>query len=136
MSRAIQPLAVRSDCIKEQNELGAIPAGMRDYRNPVARFERPPIPPPARHEVDARGLDIPRSDSGGVRRITANRDDDVAVRILPPILLYDASIRNIPRHVEHRARVMSEGRTSRSQDGSQRYHQTGNDLLHPDFSRC
>ena len=114
MLRAIQPRAVRLDCIEEQNALGAIPAGVRNYRNPVARFAGHPIPSPTGHEADARSLDIPRSDRGRVRRVTPNRDDDVAVRVLPPILLYDASIRNILGHIEHRARMMSERRTSRS----------------------
>src|SRR5215472_15944814 len=42
-----------------------------------------------------------------------NGDDDVAVRILPSVLLRNASIRNILGHIEHRARVMSEVRTRR-----------------------
>ena len=114
MLRAIQPRTVRLDCVEEQNARGAIPAGVRNYRDPVARFIGHPIPPPTDHDADARSLDIPRSDRGRVRRFTPNRDDDVAVRVLPPILLYDASIRDILGHIEHRARMMSEGRTSRS----------------------
>ena len=114
MLRAIQPRAVCLDCIEEQNDLGAIPARMRNYRNQVARFVRLPIPSPTDHKADARSLDIPRSDRGTVCRVAPNRDDDVAVRVLPPILLYDGSIRNILGHVEHRARMMSERRTGRS----------------------
>ena len=134
MLRAIQPRAVRLDYIEEQDALGAIPAWVRNYRNPVARFVRHPIPSPTDHETDARSLDIPRSDRGRVRRVTPNRDDDVAVRVLPPIFLYDASIRNILGHVEHRARMVSESRTSHSQHGSDRDNQTRNGLLHPYLS--
>jgi hypothetical protein len=130
MLRAIQPRAVCLDCIEEQNDLGAIPARMCNYRNQVARFVRHPIPSPTDHKADARSLDIPRSDRGRVCRVTPNRDDDVAVRVLPPILFYDASIRNIFGHIEHRARMMSEGRTGRSY-GSDRDNQARNCLLHP-----
>ena len=114
MLRAIQPRAVRFDCIEEQNEPGAILARVRNYRNWVPRFERHRGPSPTDHEADARSLDIPCSDRGRVRSITPNRDDDVAMRVLPPILLYDAAIRNIPVHIELRARMMGEARTSRS----------------------
>ena len=114
MLRAIQPRAVRLDCIEEQDKVRAISTGVRNYRDPVARFVGHPVPSPTGHEADARSLDIPRSDRGRVRRVTPNRDDDVAVRVLPQILLDDASIRHILGHIEHRARMMSEGRTSRS----------------------
>src|SRR6185436_17668882 len=86
------------------------------------------------HEVDARSLDILCSDRGRVRRVTVNRNDDLAVRVLPAILLYDASIRNVLGHVEHRARMMSGARTSRAQQGYDRDDQTRNGLLHPDLS--
>lgn len=112
MLRAIQPLAVRLHCIEKQDEFGAIPAGMRNYRNRITWFECVPIPTFRDHEVDARSLDIPRSYRGRVGRVSPNDDDNMGVRVLPPILLYDASIRNIPGHIEHRARMMSEGRTS------------------------
>ena len=131
MLRAIQPRAIRFDCIEKQNAPGAIPAWVHNYRNRVARFVRQPIPSPTDHEADARSLDIPRSDRGRVRRVTPNPDDDVAVRVLPPILPHYASIRNIPGHIEHRARMMREGRTSRTQHGHDRDNQTRNGLLHP-----
>ena len=114
MLRTIQPCAVRLDHIEEQNDLGAIPARMRNYRDRVARFVRHSIPSPTDHEADARSFDIPRSQRGRVCRVAANCDDDVAVRVLPSIFLYDASIRNIPGHIEHRAGMMSERRTGRS----------------------
>jgi len=114
MLRTIQARAVRLDCIEEQEDLGAIPARMRNYCNRVARFVRRPIPSPTDHKANARSLDIPRSDRRSVCGIAPNRDDDVAVRILPPILIDDASIRNIPGHIEHRARMMSERRSGRS----------------------
>src|SRR5215471_4381917 len=85
---AVQPRAVRLDCIEEQNAPGAVAAGVRHYRDRVARFIGCPSPSPTDHEVDARSLDVPR--------VVPNRDDDVAVRVLPPILLDDASIRHIP----------------------------------------
>jgi hypothetical protein len=112
MFRAIQPRAVRFDRIEEQNEPGATPARVRNYRYPVARFVRLPIPSPTDHESDARSLDIPRSDRRRVRCVTPNRDDDVAVWILPLILLYDTSIGNILGYIEHRARMVSESRPS------------------------
>src|SRR5690349_23632645 len=100
MLRAIQPRAVRLDRIEEQNGPGAIPAGVYNDGDRVAWFVRQPVPSPTDHEVDARSLDIPRSDRGRVPRIAPNRDDDVAVRVLPPILFHDASIRNVPGHIE------------------------------------
>ena len=138
MSRSIQSGAVGLDCIEEQNALSAVSAGVRNHRNPVARFVRHPIPSLTDHEADARSFDIPRSDRGRVRCVIPNRDEDVAVRALPPILLYDASIRHILGHIEHRARMMSESRTSHSPHGSDRYNQARNGLLHLHlpYNRC
>ena len=93
MLRAIQPRAVRLHRIEEQDVLRAIPAGVRNHRNQITRFERLLIPSLIDHEAGARSLDIPRSYGGKVCRVSPNDDDDVAVRVLPPILLYDASIR-------------------------------------------
>ena len=134
MLRAIQPRAVRLDCIEEQNDLRAIPVRVRNDRDWVARFVRHPSPSPADHDADARRLDIPRSHRGGVCSVAPNRDDNLAVRVLPPILLYDASIRNIPGHIEHRARMMSERRNGCSQHDGGRDNQARNSLLHPDSS--
>ena len=92
MSRTIQPRAVRLDCIEEQNNLGAIGARVRNYRNRITRFVRHPIPSPTDHDGNARNLDIPRSDRGRVLHVAPNRDDNAAVRVLPPILLYEASM--------------------------------------------
>lgn len=111
---AIQPRTVSLHSIEEQGGLRTIPAGVRNHRNQITWFERLRIPSHALHETGARSLDIPRSNLGRVCRVSANDDDDVAVRVLPPILLYDAQIRNILGHIEHRARMMSEGWTSRS----------------------
>jgi len=118
MLGAIQPSAIWLDCIEQQSTLGAILHGVRHYRNWVARFVRHPIPTLTDHDVDARSLDIPRSDSGGVLRVRANRDDDPAVWVLPPILLYDSRKRNVLAHIEHRAGMMGEGRTSRREQDS------------------
>jgi hypothetical protein len=133
MLRAIQPRSVRLDCIEEQNALGAIPAGVGDDRNPVARPIGGPIPSSTEHEADARSLDIPRSDRGRVR-VTPNRDHDMAVRVLPPILLHDPSIRHILGHIERCARMMSEGRTSRSQQGYDGDNQAEGSLPHPSLA--
>ncbi len=57
MLRAIQPLAVRLHSIEEQDVLGAIPAGVRNHRNQIARLESLPIPSLTDHEADARRLD-------------------------------------------------------------------------------
>lgn len=114
MLRSIQARAVSLDSVEQQDVFGAIPARMRNYRNRVARFECLPIPPLTDHDTGARSLDIPRSNCGRGCSVGSNRDDDVAVRVLPPELLYDASVCNIFGHIEHRTRMMSEGRTSSS----------------------
>ncbi len=114
MLRAIQPRAICLYRIEEQNARGAILAGVPNYRDPVTRLIGLPIPPPTDHDVDAGSLDIPRSDRRVIRRPTPNRDDDVAVRVLPSILLDDASICDILGYIEHCARMVSEARTSRS----------------------
>ena len=109
MLRAIQPRAVFLDYIEKQNEPGAIRARVCNYGNRVSRLVCRRTPSSAEHEADARSLYVPRSDRGRVCCVTPNRDHDVTVRVLPPILLYDAAIRNILGHIEHRARMMSEG---------------------------
>jgi hypothetical protein len=111
---AIQPRAVSLHSIEEQGVLRTMPAGVRNYRNQITRFERLRIPSLTDHEAGARSLEIPRSNRGRVWRVSPNDDDDVAVGVLPPVLLYDASIRNILGHIEHRARMMGEGWTGRS----------------------
>ena len=112
MLRAIQPRAIGLYRIKEKDVPGAVSAGMRYYRNPITRLKRVPIPSLTDHEADARSLDIPGSYRRLVRRVCSDDDDDVAVRVLPPVLLYYTSIRNILSHVEHRTRMMSESRPS------------------------
>jgi len=109
MSSAIQPRAVWLDCIEQQSTLGAILHWVRHYRNWVARFVRRRIPTLTDHDVDARSLDIPRSYSRGVLRVSANRDDDLAVGVLPAILLHDTRIGCILSHIKHRAGMMGEG---------------------------
>lgn len=113
MLRAVQPCAVRLDGIEEQNVCGAIFTGVRDYRNAVARFISHAIPPFTDHDADARGFDIPRADRGRVCRVAPNYDDDAAMGVLPVILLYNGSVRDILGHVEHRAGMMSESGGSR-----------------------
>lgn len=122
----IQPRAIRLYCIEQQSTLGAILHWVRNYRNWVARFVRDAIPALTDHDVNARSLDVPRSDSGRVLRVIPNRDDDVAVWVLPPILLYDASIGNILGHIEHRAGMMGEGGTRRKEQDSYHNHQSQN----------
>ena len=132
MFRTIQARAVPLDRIEKQNEPRPVLVWVRNYRNPITRFVRPAIPSSSDHEADGRSLDIPRSDRGRVRRVTPNRDDDVAVRVLPPILLYNTSKRHIPGHIEHRARMMSEGeRRRRGQHRSERDNQTRTCQVHP-----
>ena len=109
---AIQPRAVRLYRIEEQDVHSAIPAGVRYYRNPITRRKRVPLPSLTDHDADARSLNVPGAYRRPVGRVCSNDDDDVAVRVLPPVLLYDASIRNILSHIKHCARMMSESRTS------------------------
>jgi hypothetical protein len=130
MLRAIQPRAVRLYRIEEQDVLRTILVGVRYYRNPITRLERVPIPPLAEHEADARSLDIPGSNRRPVGRGCSNDDNDVAVRVLPPILPYDTSIRNILTHIEHRARMMRESRTSGHQHEAGRGRQNRNCSIH------
>src|ERR1700730_5762434 len=111
---AIQPRAVSLHSIEEQSVLRTMPAGVRNYRNWITRFERLRIPSLTDHEAGARSLDIPRPHHGRVCRVSPNDDDDMAVWVLPPVLLYDASIGNILGHIKHRARMMGAGWTSRS----------------------
>jgi hypothetical protein len=112
MLGAIQPRPVGLYRIEEQDVLGAIPTGVSYYRNPIAPLERVPIPSLTDHEADARSLDIPSSYRRPVGRVRSDDDDNLAVRVLPPVLSYDASICNIPTHIEHRARMVSERLTS------------------------
>jgi hypothetical protein len=114
MLRAIQPRAVRLHSIEEQDVLPITPVGVHNYRNWIARFECGLIPSLIGHEAGARSLDVPSSYRRRICSVGPHDDDDVAVRILPPILLYDAAIGNIFGHIEHRARMMSEARTWRS----------------------
>ena len=109
---AIQPRAVRLYCIEEQDVLSAIPAGVRYYRNPITRLKRVPIPSLTDHEANARSLDIPGAYRRTVGRVISDDDDDMAVRVLPFVLLYDASIHDILSHIKHCARMMSVRRTS------------------------
>ncbi len=129
MLGTIQPRAIGLYCVEEQSTLGAILLWVRNDRNRVARFVGHSGPALTEHEIDARRLDIPRSDSGGVFRVSPNRDDDVAVGILPQILFYDTSVCNISGYIEHRAGMVGEGRTSRNQQDSHRENQTPSCLL-------
>ena len=130
MLRAIQPRTIRSDRIEEQDVLRAIPIRVRYYRNPIARLKRVPFPTLTDHEADARSLDIPGSYRGLVSRGWSDNDDDVAVRVLPSVFLYDAPVRDILRHIEHRARMMRESRTSCRQHESDRGHRNRHDSVH------
>jgi hypothetical protein len=129
MLGAIQPRAIRLYRVEQQSALGAILLWVRNDSNRVARFVRRPSPALTEHDADARSLDIPGSDSGRVLRVSPNRDDDVAVRVLPQILLHDAAVRNISGYIEHRAGMMGERRTSRKQQDSHRENQTPSCLL-------
>src|ERR1700733_3631408 len=130
MLGAIQPRAIRPNRIEQQCTLGTILHWVRYYRNWVTRLVRRLIPALADHDVYARSLDIPRSDRGGVRRVRANREDDVAVWVLQLILLHDASIGNILGHIEHRAGMMSLGWMSRSEQAPRHRDQTQNYSFH------
>src|ERR1700728_7567 len=130
MLGAIQPRAIRPNRIEQQRTLGTILHWVRYHCDWVARLVRHLIPALADHDVDARSLDIPRSDRRGVLCFGTNRDDDMAVWILQLILLHDASIGNILGHVEHRAGMMSLGWTSRKEQDSGDRDQSQNCLCH------
>src|SRR5580658_8346773 len=110
MIRAIHPRAVRLYRIEKQDLPGSVPARMRYDRDPIAQCKRSPTPSLTDHDADARGFDIPGAYGGRVGGVRSYGDDDVAVRVLPLVLLDEASIGNIFRHIEHRAGVMSERR--------------------------
>ena len=133
MLRAIQPRAVRLYRIEEQDVMRAILVGVCHYRNLITRLERVPFPSLTDHDADARSLDIPSSYRRAVGRVCSDDDDDMTVRVLPPVLLHDASIRNILSHIEHRARMMSESRTGCRQHEADRGHRDRNCPIHPLF---
>src|SRR5579872_7474842 len=110
MLSAIQACAIGPYRIEQQCTLGAILHRVRNYRNRVARLIRRLAPTFFNHDVDARSLDIPRSDSRGIFRTSPNRNDDVAVWVPPLIFFYDARIRNIFGYIEHGAGMMSKRR--------------------------
>jgi hypothetical protein len=83
----IQPRAIRLSRIEQQCPLGAVLHRVYNYCNWVARLVRRPIPALADLDVDARRLHIPRPESGGVRRVRTNCDDDVAVWVPELIVL-------------------------------------------------
>ena len=110
MLRAIQSPTVCLHSVEEQYFLRATPTRVHNYRDHITRFEGLPIPSLTDHDADTRSLDIPCAYRGRVFRISPNDDDDVAMRVLPPILLNYSSKRHILGHIEHRARMMREGR--------------------------
>ena len=122
MHRAVESCPVSLDRVEEQHKSGAIHTRMSHHRNPIARLERPRSPPAGGHDADRRGLDGPYSHRGPIRRAGPDSDDDVAVGVLPPVLLHDSSIRNVLAHVEHRAGMVGE-RRSRRQGDSDRHCQ-------------
>ena len=126
MLGAIQPRAIRPNRVEQQRTLGAILHWVRYYSNWVARLVRRLIPALVDHDADARSLDIPCSDGGGVLRARADRDDDVAVRVLQPILVHDADIREILRDIEHRAGMMGKGRAGCEEQDPRERHRTQN----------
>jgi len=130
MLGAIQPRAVRLYGIEEQSPLGTIFHRVCNYRYWISRFVRHLTPTLARHDVDARSFDVPRSGSGGILCVRANCYHDMAVWVFPPILLHDALICNILAHVEHHPGMVSQGSRNRNQQNSQRDTHTQNCLLH------
>jgi hypothetical protein len=137
MLGAIQPRAIRLNRIEQQSVLGADLHWVRYYCNGVARLVRHRIPALTDHDVDARSLDIPRPDGGGVVCVGTNRDDDVAVWVLQLILVYNAPIGNILGHIELRAGMMGERWTPGKEQDSRHGNQTQNRFfrLHLSFRR-
>jgi len=111
MRRPIQPRSVSFDRVEEQHHFRAIRVGMRDHGNGIAGPVCLRRPPHVGHEADSRGLYYPGADGRRIRRASANGDDDLAMRVLPPVLLDDSPIRGVLGHVEHRAGMVSRGRT-------------------------
>src|ERR1700723_255160 len=88
MLGAIQPRAIRLNRIEQQSAHGAILRRVHYDCNWVARLVGRPIPALADHDVDARSLNIPRSDCRWVFCIRTDSDDDVAVRVLQKTLVH------------------------------------------------
>jgi len=118
MRRAVEPGPVRLDRVEEQHEVGASHIRMSHHRNWIARLVRPRSPPAGGHDADSRSLDGPCPHRGRIRRAGLDSDDDVAVGVLPPVLLHDSPIRNVPAHVEHRAGMVGERRSRRQGDSN------------------
>jgi len=116
MRRAVEPRPVSLDRVEEQHEVGAIHIRMSHHRNRIARLVRPRSPPAGGHDADSRGLDGPCPHRGPIRRAGPDSDDDVAVGVLPPVLLHDSPIRNVLAHIEHRAGMVGERRGRRQGD--------------------
>jgi len=116
MRRAVESCPVSLDRVEEQHKIGAIHTRMRHHRNRIARLVRRRSPPAGGHDADSRGLDCPYSHRGPIRRAGRDSDDDVAVGVLPPVLLHDSPIRNVLAHVEHRAGMVGEHRRRRQGD--------------------
>ena len=123
MRRAVEPCPVSLDRVEEQHEVGAIHIRMSHHRNRIARLVRPRSPPAGGHEADSRGLDSPCAHRGPIRRAGPDSDDDVAVGVLPPVLLHDSPIRNVLADVEHRAGMVGERRSRRQGDSDRRQGQ-------------
>src|SRR3954470_12393754 len=116
MRRAVEPCAVTLNRVEEQHEVGASLIRMSHHRNRLAKLVRPRSPPAGGHDADSRGLDGPCPHRGLIHRAGPDSDDDVAVGILPPVLLHDAAIRNVLAYVEHRAGMVGERRSRRQGD--------------------
>jgi hypothetical protein len=122
MRGAIQPRSVSLDGVEEQHNGGAVHVWVSHHRNRVARLVRLRSPPPGGHDVNSGGLDSPRPHRRRVRRPSPNGDDDVAVWVLPPVVLYDSPICDVLAHVEHRAGMVGECRTSCQQSSDRQGH--------------
>jgi len=133
MRRAIQARSISLDCIEQQHGAGTIPVWMSDHGKRIAWLVRLRSPPHGTHDVDIGGLDRPCSDRGRIRRASPNRDHDVAMWVLPSVVLHNSPIRQVLAHVEHCAGMMGEGRGREQQDSDR--HCESQQRAAPDHAR-
>src|SRR5262245_61899231 len=116
MRRAVEPCPISRDRVEEQHDVGASLIRMGHHRNRIAEVVGPWSPPAGGHDADSRGLDGPYPHRGLIRRAGPHPDDDMAVGVLPPVVVHDSPKRDVLAHVEHRVGMVRERWSRRQRD--------------------